>query len=103
MAVGGVLEQKRQLVSLNCMPTSKVWFKLQLHVCDGKAGGLLTYLEQEMQDLANIHGPATKWCPHCHNKGLVNHLSENHVFVSCQAMAYERSASGLKPLMTGKA
>ena len=106
MAVGGVLEQKRQLVSLNCMPTSKVWFKLQLHVCDGKAGGLLNRLGAGDAGLGNrrpnIHVSTTKWCPLCHNKGLVNHLSEHHV-VSCQAMAYERLTSGLKPLMTGKA
>ena len=42
--VAGVLEQKQQLVSLNCMPTPKVWFKLQRHVCDSKAGGLLNRL-----------------------------------------------------------
>ena len=30
--INGVLEQKRQLVSLNCMPTPRVWFKLQPRV-----------------------------------------------------------------------
>ena len=87
MAVGGVLEQKRQLVSLNCMPTSKVWFKLQLHVCDGKAGGLLNRLGAGDAGLGNrrpnIHGSTTKWCPLCLDKELVNHLSEYHVVVSC--------------------
>ena len=29
VAVARVLEQKQQLTSLNCMPTPKVWFKLQ--------------------------------------------------------------------------
>ena len=28
VALAGVLEQKQQLVSLNCMPNPKVWFKL---------------------------------------------------------------------------
>ena len=40
VALAGVLEKKQQLVSLNFMPTPKVWFKLQLHVCDSKAEGL---------------------------------------------------------------
>ena len=49
----------------------------------------------------NIHGSTTKWCPLCLNNGLVNHLTEHHVVESCQAVAYERSASGLRVLMTG--
>ena len=50
----------------------------------------------------NIHGSATKWCPLCLSKGIVNHLSEHHVVVSCQAVAYERSKTGLGALMSGR-
>ena len=105
VAVQGGLRQKRQFVSLNCMPTPQVWFKLQPHVCDGKTGGILNRLRAGDAGLGNrrpnIHGSTTKWCPLCLNKGLVSHLSEHHVVVSCQAVAYERSASGLGVLMTG--
>ena len=82
----------------------KIWVKLQPHVCDSKAGGLLNRLRAGDAGLGNrrpnIHGSTTKWCPLCLNKGLVSHLSETHVVVSCQAVAYERSASGLGVLMT---
>ena len=105
IAVQGVLKQKRRLVSLNCMPTPLVWFKLQPHVCDSNAGGLLNRLREGDAGLGNrhpnIHGSTTKWCPLCLDKGLVSHLSEHHVVVSCQALAYERSATGLGALMTG--
>ena len=103
-AVRGVLGQKNQLASLSCMPTPQVWFKLQPHVCDGSAGGLLNRLRAGDAGLGNrrpnIHGSTSKWCPLCLSKGLVSHLSESHVIVSCQAVAYERSASGLGALMT---
>jgi len=102
--VQGVLRQKKQFVSLNCMPTPQVWFKLLPHVCDSKAGGLLNKLRAGDAGLGNrrpnIHGSTTKWCPLCLNKELVSHLSEYHVVVSCQAVAYVRSASGLGVLMT---
>ena len=92
-------------MSLNCMPTPQVWFKLQPHICDSKAGGFLNRLRAGDAGLGNcrpnIHGSTTKWCPLCLSKGLVSHLSEYHVVVSCQAVAYERSASGLGVLMTG--
>ena len=105
IAVQGVLKQKRRFVSLNCMPIPLVWFKLQPHVCDSKAGGLLNRLRAGDAGLGNrrpnIHGSTTKWCPLCLDKGLVNHLSEHHVVVSCQALAYERSATGLGALMSG--
>jgi len=104
VAIQGVLRQKKRFVSLNCMPTPQIWFKLQPHVCDSKAGGLLNRLRAGDAGLGNrrpnIHGSTTKWCPLCLNKGLVSHLSEAHVVVSCQAVAYERSASGLGVLMT---
>ncbi len=71
---------------------------------ESKAGGLLNRLRAGDAGLGNrrpnIHGSTTKWCPLCLNKGLVSHLSEAHVVVSCQAVAYERSASGLGVLMT---
>ena len=51
VAVAGVMEQKQPLVSLNCMPIPKVWFKLQPHVCDSK--GRRTY-EQKMQGLITV-------------------------------------------------
>ena len=105
ITVQGVLKQKRRLVSLNCMPTPLVWFKLQPHVCDSNAGGLLNRLRAGDAGLGNrhpnIHGSTTKWCPLCLDKGLVSHLSEHHVVLSCQALAYERSATGLGALMTG--
>ena len=105
IAVKGVLEQKRQLVSLSCMPTPQVWFKLQPHVCVTKARGLLNRLRAGDKGLGNlrpnIHGSTTKWCSRCLIKGLVNHLTEHHVVISCKAVAYERSASGLRVLMTG--
>jgi len=105
-SIKGVLEQKRQLVSLNCMPTPQIWFKLQPHVCDSKVGGVLNRLRAGDAGLGNrrpnIHGSATKWCPLCLSKGIVNHLSEHHVVVSCQAVAYERSTTGLGALMTGR-
>ena len=92
-------------VSLSCMPTPQVQFKLQPHICDCKARGLLNRLRAGDAGLGNrrpnIHGSTTKWCPLCLNNGLVNHLTEHHVVVSCQAVAYERSASGLRVLMTG--
>ena len=104
--VARVLEQKQQLISLNYMPTPKVWFKLLPHVCNSKAGGLLNRLRAGDAGLGNrgpnIHGSMTKWCQLCLDKRLVNHLSEHHVVVSCQAVAYERSATGLQALMTGK-
>ena len=104
--INGVLEQKRQLVSLNCMPTPRVWFKLQPHVCDSTVGGVLNRLRAGDAGLGNrrpnIHGSSTKWCPLCLNKGIVNRLSEHHVVVSCQAVAYERSATGLGALMIGR-
>ena len=104
--INGVLEQKRQLVSLNCMPTPQVWFKLQPHVCDSTVGGVLNRLRAGDAGLGNrrpnIHGSSTKWCPLCLNKGIVNRLSEHHVVVSCQAVAYERSATGLGALMVGR-
>ena len=103
--IKGVPEQKRQQVSLNCMPTPQVWFKLQPHVCDSKVGGLLNRLRAGDAGLgnrrSNIHGHTTKWCPLCLDKGIVNHLSEHHVVVSCQAVAYERSTTGLGALMKG--
>ena len=106
VAIKGVLAQKRLLTSLICMPTPTVWFKLQPHVCDSKAGGLLNRLRAGDAGLGNrrpnIHGSTTKWCPLCLDNGLVNRLSEHHVVVSCQAVAYERSTSGLGALMTGK-
>ena len=106
VAKKGVLAQKRLLTSLNCMPTPTVWFKLQPHVCDSKTGGLLNRLRAGDAGLGNpcpnIHGSTKKWCPLCLDYGLVNHLSEHHVVVSCQAVAYERSTSGLGALMTGK-
>ena len=106
VAIKGVLAQKRLLTSLICMPTPTVWFKLQPHVCDSKAGGLLNRLRAGDAGLGNrrpnIHGSTTKWCPLCLNDGLVNRLSEHHVVVSCQAVDYERSTSGLGALMTGK-
>ena len=90
IAVKVVLEQKRQLVSLSCMPTPQVWFKLQQHVCDSKARGLLNRLRAGDAGLdnrrPNIHRSTTKWCSLCLNKGLVNHLTEHHVVVSCQAV-----------------
>ena len=105
IAVQGVLKQKRRFVSLNCMPIPLVWFKLQPHVCDSKAGGLLNRLRAGDAGLGNrrpnIHGSTTKWCPLCLDKGLVSHLSEHHVVVSCQALANERSSTGLGVLMTG--
>ena len=104
--INGVLEQRRQLVSLNCMPTPRVWFKLQPHVCDSTVGGVLNRLRAGDAGLGNrrpnIHGSSTKWCPLCLNKGIVNRLSEHHVVVSCQAVAYERSATGLGALMIGR-
>ena len=105
VVVKGVLEQKKQLVYLNCMPTPQVWFKLQPNVCNSKAGVLLNRLRAGDAGLGNrcpnIHGSTTKWCPLCFEYGLVNHLSEHHVVVSCQAVAYERSATGLRVLMKG--
>ena len=99
-----VLKQKKRSVSLSFMPTPQVWFKLQPHVCDGNAGGVLNRLRAGDAGLGNrrpnIHGSTTKWCPLCLSKGLVSHLSESHVVVFCQAVAYERSASGLGALMT---
>ena len=104
--IKGVLERKRQFVSLNCMPTPRVWFKLQPHVCDSTVGGVLNRLRAGDAGLGNrrpnIHGSTTKWCPLCLNKGIVNRLSEHHVVVSCQAVAYERSATGLGALMIGR-
>ena len=104
VAIQGVLRQKKRFVSLNCLPNPQIWFKLQPHVCDSKAGGLLNRIRAGDAGLGNrrpnIHGSTTKWCPLCLNKGLVSHLSEAHVVVSCQAVAYERSASGLGVLMT---
>ena len=47
----------------------------------------------------NIHGSTTKWCPLCLlclDKRLVNHLSEHHVVVSCQAVAYKRSTTRIQ-------
>ena len=85
------------------MPIPKVWFKLQPHVCDSK--GRRTY-EQKISGLGNrrpnIHGSTTKWCPLFSDKGFVNFPSKQHVVVSCQAGAFEMSATGLKAFMTGK-
>ena len=53
VAIKGVLEQKLQLVSLSCMPTPQVWFKLQPHVCNSKAGGLLNRLRAGDAGLGN--------------------------------------------------
>ena len=93
----GVQKQKQLLVWLSCMPIPKVWFKLQPHVCNSKAGGLLNRRAQAARlgnHRPNIHGPTTKSFPLC--------LSEHHV-VSCQAVSYERSETGIWALITGKA
>ena len=75
-------------------------------VCVGDHAGLLNRLRAGDAGLGNrpqnIHGSTTKWCPLCLEKGLVNNLSEHHVVIFCQAVAYERSATGLQALMTGK-
>ena len=88
------------------MPTLQVWFKLQPHVCDSKVGGVLNRLRAGDAGLGNrcpnIHGSTTKWCPLCLSKGIVNLLSEHHVVVSCQAVAYEKSTTGLGALMIGR-
>ena len=75
------------------MPTPRVWFKLQPHVCDSTVGVVLNRLRAGDAWLGNrrlyIHGSSTKWCPLCLNKGIVNRLSEHLVVVSCQAVVYE--------------
>ena len=77
-----------------------------MYVCDSTVGGVLNTLRAGGAGLGNrrpnIHGSSTKWCPLCLNKGIVNRLSEHHVVVSCQAVAYERSATGLGALMVGR-
>ena len=69
VAVARVMLTKQIQVSMIHMPTPHVWFKLQPHVRDTKAGKILNMFRAGDAGLGNRrtnkHGKSCKYCPLC--------------------------------------
>ena len=95
VAVGNILQQKRELTSLSCMPQPRKWFKLQDHVNDSAEIRTLNRVRAGDAGLGNRRpnkgGQFYSHCPYCLSLGKAVKLSEYHVLLECQSVWYERT------------
>ena len=99
VAIGDVLDAKREHSSLQSQPQPREWFKLQDHVNDSRRSKIINMARSGNLQLGNRmknkYGNQWKTCPVCCANGPDVRLNEAHVILECPATNEERRKAGL--------